>query len=122
VPAPQRAMGVAYVRPVYAPALVAWVGGGATVAWFALGPREVYVPSYAVSRNYVNNVNVSNTTVNRTVVNNYYNDREQERNRDKRKVCESERAGSGGGNDSPSVHGSATCSKKSGKSRPARSG
>jgi hypothetical protein len=75
VPAPRRVEGVAYVRPVYAPALVAWVGGGegASVAWFALGPREVYVPSYAVSRNYVNNVNVSNTTVNTTVVNNYYN-------------------------------------------------
>jgi hypothetical protein len=38
-----------------------------------LGPREVYVPSYPVSRNYVNNVNVSNTAVNTTVVNNYYN-------------------------------------------------
>ena len=73
VPARPRAEGVAYMRPVYAPALVAWVGGGATVAWFALGPREVYVPSYPVSRNYVNNVNVSNTTVNTTVVNNYYN-------------------------------------------------
>ena len=73
VPAPPRAEGVAYVRPVYAPALVAWVGGGAGVAWFPLGPREVYVPSYPVSRNYVNNVNVSNTTVNTTVVNNYYN-------------------------------------------------
>jgi hypothetical protein len=73
VPTPPRSDGVGYVRPVYAPALVAWVGGGAGVAWFALGPREVYVPSYAVSRNYVNNVNVSNTTVNTTVVNNYYN-------------------------------------------------
>ncbi len=31
------------------------------------------MPSYRVSRNYVNNVNVSNTTVNTTVVNNYYN-------------------------------------------------
>lgn len=46
---------------------------GESVAWFPLGPREVYVPSYRVSRNYVNNVNVSNTTVNTTVVNNYYN-------------------------------------------------
>jgi len=80
-PAP-IAVGVAYVRPVYAPALVAWVGGahwgvgvgvGAGVAWFPLGPREVYVPSYPVSRTYVNNVNVTNTTVNNTVVNNYYN-------------------------------------------------
>jgi len=43
------------------------------VAWFPLAPREVYVPSYRVSRTYVTNVNVSNTTVNTTVVNNYYN-------------------------------------------------
>jgi hypothetical protein len=90
VPAPPRpvVVGVVYVRPVYAPALVAWVGGphfavgvgvgggfaaGVSVGWFPLGPREVYVPSYHVSRNYVNNVNVTNTTVNTTVVNNYYN-------------------------------------------------
>src|SRR6266404_2823889 len=86
VPCAPRVVGVAYVRPVYAPALVAWVGGphfsigfgiggggGAGVAWFPLGPREVYVPSYHVSRTYVTNVNVSNTTVNNTVVNNYYN-------------------------------------------------
>jgi hypothetical protein len=90
VPAAPRAEGAVYVRPVYAPALVAWVGGphfaigvavgghesygsGVNVGWFPLGPREVYVPSYRVSRNYVNNVNVSNTTVNTTVVNNYYN-------------------------------------------------
>src|SRR5450755_2510911 len=85
IPAPRRVVGVAYVRPVYAPALVAFVGGGGfsvgvsvgggggAVGWFALGPREVYVPSYRVSPRYVERVNVSNTTVNRTVVNNYYN-------------------------------------------------
>jgi flagellar biosynthesis GTPase FlhF len=74
VPCPPRPRdGGEYVRPVYAPALVAWVGAGAGVAWFALGPREVYVPSYPVSRAYVNNINVSNTIVNRTVVNNIYN-------------------------------------------------
>jgi hypothetical protein len=86
VPCPPRAAAVAYVRPVYAPALVAWVGGphfgvgvavgggvGANVGWFPLGPREVFVPSYHVSRTYVNNVNISNTTVNQTVINNYYN-------------------------------------------------
>jgi len=78
VPTPPRVERVEYVRPVYAPALVAWVGGGGggvgvNVGWFALGPREVYVPSYPVSRAYVNRVNVSNTTVNTTVVNNYYN-------------------------------------------------
>jgi uncharacterized protein DUF6600 len=77
--------GPVYVRPVYAPALVAWVGGagfsvgvgggfgaGVNVAWFPLGPREVYVPSYPVSRAYVTNVNISNTRVETTVVNNYY--------------------------------------------------
>lgn len=65
------------VRPVYAPALVAFVGGGgvafgANVAWFPLGPREVYVPSYRVSEGYVNRVNVSNTTVNQTTITNVY--------------------------------------------------
>ncbi|HKT46332.1 MAG TPA: DUF6600 domain-containing protein [Candidatus Acidoferrales bacterium] len=85
--APRAVVGVAYVRPVYAPALVAWVGGphfavgvgvggvggGVSVGWFPLGPREVFVPSYRVSRTYVTNVNVSNTRVETTVVNNYYN-------------------------------------------------
>jgi FecR protein len=66
------------VRPVYAPALVVFVGGGGggfggNVGWFPLGPREVYVPSYPVSRGYVNRVNVSNTTVNVTTVTNVYN-------------------------------------------------
>src|SRR6202790_1775792 len=84
IPSPPRAEGVVYVRPVYAPALVAFVGGGGfsvgvavgggggAVGWFPLGPREVYVPSYRVSQRYVENVNISNTTVNRTVINNYY--------------------------------------------------
>ena len=65
------------VRPVYAPALVVFVGGGGGFAgnmgWFPLGPREVYVPSYPVSRGYVNRVNVSNTNVNVTQVTNVYN-------------------------------------------------
>jgi hypothetical protein len=73
VPAPPQIEGAVYVRPVYAPALVAWVGIGAGVAWFPLGPREVYVPSYPVSRSYVTQLNVSNTTVNTTIVNNTYN-------------------------------------------------
>ena len=54
-------------RPVYAPALVAWVGGGAigggAVAWFALGPREVYVPSYHTSPVYLTRINVTNTVI-----------------------------------------------------------
>jgi hypothetical protein len=74
--------GPVYVRPVYAPALVAFVGGGGFhlsigvgegVAWFPLGPREVYIPPYRVSRVYVNNVNITNTRVNITQVTNIYN-------------------------------------------------
>jgi hypothetical protein len=73
---------VAYVRPVYAPALVAWVGGprfgvgvsvGSGVAWFPLGARDVYCPSYHVSERYVERVNVYNTTIiNRVQVTNVY--------------------------------------------------
>ena len=74
VPGPRR------VRPVYAPALVAWVGAptagvviGANVGWFPLAPREVYVPAYRVSPTYVRNVNVTNTTiVNNTYITNVY--------------------------------------------------
>jgi hypothetical protein len=74
--------GPVVVRPVYAPALVAFVGGGGfhlaigigrAVAWFPLGPGEVYVPAYRVSPRYVTNVNVTNTTVNVTRVTNVYN-------------------------------------------------
>ncbi|MGA8068493.1 MAG: DUF6600 domain-containing protein, partial [Terriglobales bacterium] len=68
-------------HPVYAPALVAFVGGaagfhfggGVGVAWFPLGPGEVFVPAYHVSRAYVNQVNVTNTVVNVTQVTNVYN-------------------------------------------------
>ncbi|HEV2350582.1 MAG TPA: DUF6600 domain-containing protein [Terriglobia bacterium] len=66
------------VQPVYAPALVVFVGaggleGGGNVGWFPLGPREVYVPSYNVSPGYMNRVNVSNTTVSTTTITNVYN-------------------------------------------------
>ena len=78
VPGPVR------TRAYYAPALVAFVGGSnfqlaigggnvGGVAWFPLGPREVYRPSYATSRGYFENVNRSNTVINTTVINNYYN-------------------------------------------------
>jgi hypothetical protein len=72
------------VRPVYAPALVAFVGGGGfsvsissggPVGWFPLGPRDVYVPWYRGSRDYFNRVNVHNTTIiNNTYITNVYND------------------------------------------------
>jgi hypothetical protein len=74
------------VRPVYAPALVAFVGGSgwsvslsigdglAGVAWFPLGPRDVYVPAYRCSPRYVQSVNITNTRiVNVTQVTNVYN-------------------------------------------------
>ncbi len=76
--------GPAQTRAYYAPALVVFIGGNnfqlsmasgrvGGVAWFPLGPREVYRPSYRVSRGYFENVNRSNTVVNNTVINNYYN-------------------------------------------------
>jgi len=69
------------VRPVYAPALVVFAGGRDfrlgigrnPVCWFPLGPREIYVPSYRVSRTYFTNINVSNTTINHVHVTNIYN-------------------------------------------------
>jgi hypothetical protein len=77
--------GPVVVRPVYAPALVVFVGGahfgmsmsfgggGGGVAWFPLGPREVYVPPYRTSERYMQRVNVTNTTVNVVNVTNVYN-------------------------------------------------
>jgi hypothetical protein len=71
--------GPVVVRPVYAPALVVFVGdqgrfgGGPGVGWFPLAPGEVYVPGYRASRVYVNQVNVTNTVVNVTKVTNVYN-------------------------------------------------
>jgi hypothetical protein len=77
------------VRRVYAPALVAFIGGsnwglsvsiggssrdrGSRIGWFPLGPREVYMPSYRSSREYFRQVNLSNTTVNNTTIVNVYN-------------------------------------------------
>ncbi len=85
-------VGVGYVRPVYAPALVAFIGGshfsvgvsiggGGGVGWVPLGWGEPYYPSYRVSPVYVRNVNVTNThitnitniTNNYTVINNSNN-------------------------------------------------
>ena len=80
--------GPVVVRPVWAPALVVFVGGGpgyrfsggAGVGWFPLAPGEVYVPGYRVSRRYVNNVNITNTTVNVTKVTNIYVNRNRVNN------------------------------------------
>src|SRR5579864_164014 len=77
--------GPVVARPVYAPALVAWVGGGGvsvgiaigsapTVGWFPLGYGEPYLPPYGGSRRYFQQVNVSNTRITNItqVTNNYY--------------------------------------------------
>ena len=78
VPGPRR------IRPVYAPALVGWIGRpgvgvsiavGAGVSWFPLGPREVYVPAYRVTPAYVQRVNITNTTINRAYITNVYQNR-----------------------------------------------
>lgn len=71
------------VAPIYAPALVAFVGGGGfavgigvgaePVGWFPLGPQEVFVPWYRTSPRYVQNVNVTNTRVSVVQVTNVYN-------------------------------------------------
>ena len=77
----RMAVGVAVVRPVYAPALVAFVGGprfgvaigfgggGGVAAWFPLGPGEVYRPAYHVSNTYIERVNITHVT-NVTVIHN----------------------------------------------------
>jgi flagellar biosynthesis GTPase FlhF len=77
------------MRPVYAPALVAFIGGSGVsislrigggngpVGWFPLGPRDVYVPWFHASRRYFDRVNVTNIRnvyVNQTIINNVYND------------------------------------------------
>ncbi|HLY60411.1 MAG TPA: DUF6600 domain-containing protein [Terriglobia bacterium] len=61
-------------RPVYAPALVAFVGGrnfsigisfgggGGVQAWFPLGPREPYYPWYHHDDDYLRRVNASHVT------------------------------------------------------------
>ncbi|MGA8623036.1 MAG: DUF6600 domain-containing protein [Candidatus Sulfotelmatobacter sp.] len=94
------------VRPVYAPALVAWVGGGpgfnfsfrfgAGVGWFPLAPGEVFIPGYRVSRAYVNRVNITNTTVNVTRITNVYNTEVINRNTTVNNITYANRNVSGG--------------------------
>jgi len=80
-PGAAPARGGVFVRPVYAPALVVFAGlsvavggGGPAVAWYPLGWNEPYVPSYHVSRNYIERVNVRVVQQTRIVqVTNVYN-------------------------------------------------
>lgn len=58
--------GGALAQPVWAPALVGWIGGagwqaaassGPAIGWFPLAPREVYVPAYQATPRYVQQLN-----------------------------------------------------------------
>ncbi len=73
-------------RPVYAPALVAFFGNisvgvevfaGDNVGWVPLGPNDVYIPPYHHSRHYYNQINITNTTINQTIINNVYTQPQQ---------------------------------------------
>jgi len=64
-------------QPVYAPALIAFVGavagiglaaGGPSVGWFPLAPGETYWPSYTRNVYYIRNVNVTNVKNINTIV------------------------------------------------------
>jgi hypothetical protein len=72
------APGPFYARPYYAPALVAWFGGGGWgigfgggYGWCPLGFGEPFIPWYGVSRGYFNRVNITNTHI--TNITNVYN-------------------------------------------------
>ncbi|MFO7305898.1 MAG: hypothetical protein C0P74_010295 [Gammaproteobacteria bacterium] len=77
--------GPRHYRPIYAPALVGWIGRphigvslsfGSGIGWFPLGPREIYVPWYRHSPRYIRHVNASNTIiVNNTYIRNVYSGR-----------------------------------------------
>jgi len=78
IPGPRR------VHPVYAPALVAFVGGaglsaglrgGVPVGWFPLGPGEVYNPWYRCNRAYYQRVNITNIRVHNAAYGNTVIDR-----------------------------------------------
>lgn len=69
--------GPRHIRPVYAPALVGWVGGPrvgvsvsfSNVGWYPLGPHDYYYPGYRHTPRYGRYVNVSNTII---INNNYF--------------------------------------------------
>ncbi|HEX5424193.1 MAG TPA: DUF6600 domain-containing protein [Candidatus Acidoferrales bacterium] len=73
------------VAPVYAPALVGFVGGGGFgvsvsfgsvqgVGWYPLGPRDIYVPAYRASPRYVQEINRCGTRYyNQTEITRVYN-------------------------------------------------
>jgi hypothetical protein len=73
------APGPIYVRPYYAPALVAWFGGGWGVGvgvgfgWCPLGWGEPFIPWYHASFGYFRGVNITNTRITNVNITNIYN-------------------------------------------------
>ncbi|HWU76540.1 MAG TPA: DUF6600 domain-containing protein [Rhodanobacter sp.] len=64
--------GPRYARPIYAPALVVFVGGGLSagigsgpVGWFPLGPGEIYNPWYRCNQRCYTRINATNIRVGR---------------------------------------------------------
>lgn len=78
IPAPSR------TTAIYAPALVFFlghrnlslafsIGGSKSLAWFPLGPGDIYLPPYQYSREYFYSINQGNTIINNVTINNIYN-------------------------------------------------
>ncbi len=66
--------------PVYAPALVVFLGNvalggnwGPGVGWFPLGFNQIYWPPYPVGVNYFVNINIGNTVFNSVYITNVFN-------------------------------------------------
>ena len=82
--------GPRHLRPVYAPALVGWIGGSPgslsqgfdrSIGWFPLAPHEVYVPGYRHTPRHIHRVNLSNTViVNNAQITSAYTARDGQRN------------------------------------------
>jgi hypothetical protein len=78
------APGPIWVRPYYAPALVAWFGGpgwgvsfgfgfGGGFGWCPLGFGEPFIPWYHAGYGYFNRVNITNTRITNVNITNIYN-------------------------------------------------
>lgn len=78
------APGPLWVRPYYAPALVAWFGGpgwgvnfgfgfGGGFGWCPLGFGEPFIPWYHSGYGYFNRVNITNTRITNINIRNVYN-------------------------------------------------
>ena len=78
-------------RPIYAPALVSFIGGpgfsvsvnvGQPCGWVPLAPWEVYYPYYQSSHRYVERINVTHVRNGYVIDRDYHHDRGHLRNRD----------------------------------------